>query len=96
MGRGGGMEKEKRKKNQRKNSRARNFAFRAYRQATCGPGCGVRGGGTGTDAAVACYLHTWRAGVVDETVGGGGGRQALMPMHHAYSNPRHGTAVHGS
>lgn len=90
------MEKEKRKKNQRKNSRARNFAFRAYRQATCGPGCGVRGGGTGTDAAVACYLHTWRAGVVDETVGGDGGRQALMPMHHAYSNPRHGTAVHGS
>lgn len=44
--------------------------------------------------AVACYLHTWCGG--GGRGGGGGGGQALMPMHHAYSNPRHGTAVHGS
>lgn len=83
-------EKRRGRKIREKNSRARNFAF-----SRVSAGCGVRGGGTGAVGGP-LFAYVARGGG-----GRGAGRQALMPMHHAYSNllppsPWHGTAVHGS
>lgn len=81
------MEKKERKKNQRK--KFTRTQFRGYRQAAAFEVAEPV-------PSVALFAYVAR--------GGGGrraGRQALMPMHHAYSNllpppPWHGTAVHGS
>ena len=86
----------KKKKNGKKGEEEKSEKkIHAHAISRVSAGCGVRGGGTGT---VGGPLFAYVAR------GGGGrraGRQALMPMHHAYSNllpppPWHGTAVHGS